>query len=231
MASWRGFTYAISGRDRPGRGTLPLGEFVHPVPLLALLTLAVNDHVFKGRHVLPASITGKLSDLTGIFFFPLLLTALADTLAYLVARVTGARFDFSLRRWKLALAIAATVAVFAPLKLSAGYAHFYVHTLGRLGLPSASTRDPSDLIALCMLAPSWWFGIAHIRHVPFGRLDVIQRARPHHVRDRLADVHAVSRDTHAVERLMATFRAWLDDPTEEHRARADAALMAVRYGP
>jgi hypothetical protein len=229
--TWRGFLYVVSGADRPGRVALPLGEFLHPAPLAALVALGLNDHVFKGRHILPSTITGKLSDFAGIFFFPLLLTAIADCATWAIARVTGARLDFSLRRWKLALAIAATIAVFAPLKLSAHYAHFYVHTLGRIGLPSQSTRDTTDLVALVMLVPAWLLGVAHIRRVPLGRLEVIERAQPHRVRDRLGDVHKLARDPHAVERLMATLRAWLDDRTDETRGRAEAALIAVRHAP
>lgn len=228
---WRRLALAISGSDGPGRRALPLGEFLHPIPLLAAAVLGVNDHVLKGSGLLPGWLTGKLSDLAGLLFFPLLATAAADTLLYGIARATGAAIDFSLRRWKLFVAVAVTAAAFAALELSPAWQAFYVRTLGRLGFPSATTPDPTDLLALVMLAPAWALGVRHIRRLPLGRLEVIERARPHDVRRRLADVHALSRAPHDVEQLMAAFRAWLDDPNEETRARAAAAVHAVRYGP
>jgi len=41
-----------------------------------------------------------------------------------------------------------TAAVFVPLELSAAWGELYVRTLGRLGFPSDTTRDPTDLVAL-----------------------------------------------------------------------------------
>src|SRR5690242_20127817 len=53
------------------------GALLHPLPLAAVAVLAINDHLLKGAGVLPGWLTGKLSDIAGLFFFPLLLTALA----------------------------------------------------------------------------------------------------------------------------------------------------------
>ncbi|HPU39342.1 MAG TPA: hypothetical protein PLS63_07200 [Microthrixaceae bacterium] len=85
------------------------GDFLlHPVALGAIVTLIVNDWVIKARW--PGPIAGKLSDIAGMVFFPLLLVALAE----LVARVAG-------RRWLAPplsfLVVAVTVAVvFAATK-------------------------------------------------------------------------------------------------------------------
>src|SRR4026209_1194287 len=98
----------LAGEEGPGRGALPAGEFLAPAPLLALAVLALNDHVLNGSGVLPAWLTGKLSDLGGAFFSLLLVPAIGDTLALGVARLSGWRLDFSLRRWKLAAALAVT---------------------------------------------------------------------------------------------------------------------------
>ncbi|MFN7142762.1 MAG: hypothetical protein ACK4YP_03230, partial [Myxococcota bacterium] len=46
---------------------------VHPVPLVAMVVLAVNDH--WGKAAFPNLVTGKLSDVAGLAFFPLLLQA------------------------------------------------------------------------------------------------------------------------------------------------------------
>jgi hypothetical protein len=161
----------LAGTDGPGKRALPLGEFLHPVPLVALVILAVNDHYLKGRHLLPQWLTGKLSDFGGLLFFPLLLTALGDTIACFVSRITGWRLDYSLRRWKVVAACVATAAVFTPLELSAAYGDFYTRTLGRIGFPSETYADLTDLLALTMLPVAAWLGWREIRRVPLGRLD------------------------------------------------------------
>jgi hypothetical protein len=188
---WRKLHGWLAGEDGPGRTALPLGEFLHPVPLVALVLLALNDHRWKGAGVLPAAVTGKLSDFAGLLFFPLLLTALGDTLACFAARLTGWRLDFSLRRWKVVAACVATAAVFVPLELSASYGRFYVETLGKIGFPSQTTADLGDLWALLMLPVAGWLGFREVRRVPLGRLEVIARAAdrsPAAVRAALADV-------------------------------------------
>ena len=45
----------------------------HPFVLAALVLTALNDHYFKYKY--PGLVTGKISDFTGLFFFPLLLNA------------------------------------------------------------------------------------------------------------------------------------------------------------
>ena len=67
-----------------------LAHLAHPVPLAAVLVLAINDHVLKGSGWLPAVITGKLSDLAGLFFFPVALTALLRIAPVTSALATGA---------------------------------------------------------------------------------------------------------------------------------------------
>ena len=54
----------------PGEGLL------HPLALLSVALLVVNDHVLKWSY--PGLVTGKLSDLAGMIFFPLLLQALYE---------------------------------------------------------------------------------------------------------------------------------------------------------
>src|SRR5215831_18798280 len=100
----------LAGRDAPGRTAPPLGELLDPVAIGAVVVLGANDWLLKGRA--PGWLTGKLSDLAGLLFFPLLLTALADTLLWLVGRG-----DFTLRLHKLAAALALTGAGFIVWKL------------------------------------------------------------------------------------------------------------------
>src|SRR5688572_14818396 len=108
----------LAGEDDARRTALPAGEFLHPWPLAAVILLAVNDHVLKGSGLLPNWLTGKLSDFAGLFLFPLLVTALLDCFLLAVARLTGIDVDFSLRRWKMGLALAITALLFVPLKFS-----------------------------------------------------------------------------------------------------------------
>lgn len=57
---------------------VPGGGFLHPVPLVAVALLVLNDHVLKQRW--PSWWTGKLSDVAGLIFFPLLLQGLWEVL-------------------------------------------------------------------------------------------------------------------------------------------------------
>ena len=194
--------------------------------------LAVNDHVLKGAGLVPGWVTGKLSDLAGLFFFPLLLTALWDTASFALVRTTRARIDFSLRRAKLALAMAVTLALFVPLKLpgqlSATWIEVYTATLGRVGFPSRVWQDPTDLFALIMLWPAWRLGLAEIRRVPLGRLEVIARTTPPDARGNLADVARLHRDTVAVGELARAYEAHLERPDADSARRASEALRTVR---
>jgi hypothetical protein len=52
---------------------------LHPFTLVALFTLALNDHVLK--HACPGVPTGKLSDFAGVLLLPLFLHALLEVLA------------------------------------------------------------------------------------------------------------------------------------------------------
>lgn len=213
----------MAGTDGPGRRALPLGEFLAPAPVLALVLLAVNDHWLKGSGALPGWLTGKLSDFAGLFFFPLLLTALFDTILCGMSRATGWRVDYSLNRRKLGAALVLTAALFVPLELSPAWQDFYVRTLGRLGFPSQTVADPTDLLALVMLVPAWLAGRAEIRRVPLGRLDAMARAGA-----TLADVRALHADPRMVDELAAAHAAWLAAPGPETVARVEAALSRVR---
>jgi hypothetical protein len=200
----------LAGLDGPRRRALPAGEFLHPLPLAATLLLFVNDHLLKGSGALPPVVTGKLSDLCGLLLFPLLLTATLDTAAMVGARL-GAPIDFSLRRWKLALAIAATGLAFAATKLSPAAALAGARALEVLGVDAVIVSDPTDLIALPMLAVAWWLGRREIARVPLGRLEVIALA---HGRGGpgpqvlLADVAACADDPRSVTELAAALASY-----------------------
>jgi hypothetical protein len=106
-----------------------------PLPLAAVATLLLNDHVFKGSELLPGWLTGKLSDFAGLFFFPILLVAVARP------RCTP--------RFAAAVATLSTGAVFTAIKLVPAVNALATRACGPTAL------DPSDLLALPALGASW----------------------------------------------------------------------------
>lgn len=150
---------------RPGDGLL------HPLPLAAIAVLVLNDHLLKPAF--PGLVTGKLSDVAGLAFFPLFLVALWE-----LARS---------RRWSgpssraLVVACLATGLVFAFVKLTGPGALAYRHGLGLLQWPFRAlgavlsggsapslhrvtlARDPSDLVALPALFLAYFAGYSRIR--------------------------------------------------------------------
>ncbi|MDF1565869.1 MAG: hypothetical protein P1V51_22735 [Deltaproteobacteria bacterium] len=124
-------------------------EFLRPAPLLAVAVLALNDHWLKGADLLPGWLTGKLSDLAGLFFFPLFLSALVGLLT---RRPPGTR--------RLAVCAGITALAFTALQLWPAFRSLYLD-LHRALLPSwhfTVTADPTDLLALPMCALAFWYG-------------------------------------------------------------------------
>jgi hypothetical protein len=142
-----------------------IGELLlHPVALASVAVLLVNDHWGKARF--PGVITGKLSDLAGLVFFPLLLTTVIDAAARVFGRRTGPS------QGTLLVGIVLTGAAFAGAKATAVGAEAYRTVWGVLEWPlraalaghlvpwerAAFVRDPTDLVALPALVISWLVG-------------------------------------------------------------------------
>ncbi len=122
---------------------LPIGEAMHPIALLAVVVLVVNDWLLKPRF--PGAVTGKLSDIAGLVFAPVVLSALI-----------GLARRAPITRARLAGCIVATGAVFAAIKL-------WPHGLA-LG-PLHFVADRTDLACLPALAIAWWIGADELRRV------------------------------------------------------------------
>lgn len=143
--------------DAPGAWAADLNQ---PVPMLSVLVLAVNDHILKGSGWLPGVITGKVSDIAGLFFFPLLLVAVVQ------GAQTLARLPHAWRIPRAALTASATLAtglVFTAVKLHPPTNALVARFWGVMVL------DPTDLIALIMLIPAalWMRASApHLPHAP-----------------------------------------------------------------
>ena len=230
MGSLRRVRTLLAGADGPGRRALPAGELLEPVALSAVLLLVLNDWLLKGSGAIPPAVTGKLSDVAGLLFAPLLATACLD-LALLAAARLGAPLDFSLRRGKLVLAAGAVGALFTAVKLSPAAAGWLEGAAAAAGLDWRIAVDPGDLLALPALAGAVWLGRREIARVPLGRLEVLERrwrqsGAP--VAGGLADVAHCGGDARLVAQLAAAL--------EEHlrggpAAPVDAALARLRGGP
>lgn len=127
-----------------------LSSLTHPAALAAMALLLLNDHVFKWYF--SSDLTGKLSDFSGLLFFPLLLSAFIGLLEH---RPRPAAC------WGFAL----TGLAFATIKLIPSAAEWASAALGwLLGGNVQITPDPTDLAALIMLLPAWHlWGNAHTR--------------------------------------------------------------------
>ena len=108
-----------------------------PVTAGALAVLALNDHLLK--QAWPGPVTGKLSDVAGLVFFPLLVRAIT--------------------RLPIGACVAITGLGFAAVKLWAPATAACAQVLGWLQLgsePVVLVRDPTDLLALPALAVAVW---------------------------------------------------------------------------
>jgi hypothetical protein len=197
---------------------LPVGEAMHPVTLAAVVVLVVNDWLIKpnwsGDSAARTLIAGKLSDLAGLAFAPVVLSAAIGLLLALAVRL-GARVDPSLTRRRLLLCIAATGAGFALVKLSPDAAEATAAALSHLGRPAAIMLDRTDLFALPALAIAYWIGRDELRRVPLGKPAAIHRLRRPAAAS-LADTRWAGATTRELE---AAIDAW-DVP------RIDAMLRA-----
>lgn len=159
----------IESRDRRAAGD----AILHPLALVAIAVLILNDHVLKGAH--PGLITGKLSDVTGLIFFPLLLLG-----SWEVALLATRRWRGPQARSTLAAVVLAGLG-FAAVKTNESAASAFGSAVGLaqwlvgigpavlgaspIGQPgSAGTLvDPGDLLALPALLVPLAIGLRRTR--------------------------------------------------------------------
>jgi hypothetical protein len=216
-----GLRRSLRGVDHARRPALPVGEAMHPATLAAIALLLVNDWLLKPR-VVPDSgaslVTGKLSDVAGLAFAPVVLSAAIGLLLHAAARL-GARVDPSLSRRRLLLCVLATGAGFAALKLDPALAARAAGWLSHLGRPARFYDDPTDLLALPALLAALWIGRDELRRVPLGRPAAILRlGRPAALA--LADVRWAGAPPARIEALAAALDACTPD-------RVDALLSSA----
>jgi len=152
----------------PGAGDM----LIHPVSLLALALLLVNDHLLKSSW--PGPITGKLSDFAGVVFFPIFLVSAWELLLALLGRWRAP----SLRAASIVFVV--STATFGTIKAMPAAAELSGQTLGAaqwiLGLPfgllagqplppvigARVIADPTDLVALPASALGLWLAVRRV---------------------------------------------------------------------
>lgn len=124
--------------DAPDETLSPRRVLGSPLFWVALFVLAANDHVLKGSGLAPAWFTGKASDVAGLLVAPVVFATLV--------RARGPR--------TFAACHALVGLVFAGIKLSPAFAHAWDGLVSLL-VPSETTVDPTDLVALPSLVVSY----------------------------------------------------------------------------
>lgn len=152
---------------------LPADGLLHPVSLVALGLLLVNDHVLKA--VWPGALTGKLSDVAGLVFFPILVLSAGELVLVALGRWRGPTrraLTLAVVGSALALTLVKTVpdaAVAAGWLL--GIAQWLLSlpiravtgTLGAPVVPTVIVVDPTDLLALPFVVLAIWIGRSRLR--------------------------------------------------------------------
>ena len=146
----------------------PADGLVHPVVLAALAVLALNDQVLKAAW--PGFVTGKLSDIAGLFVAPLALQAAWEVASWAVGRWRGPS-SMALAVWIVVVGFAfAAIQVWEPATdayrwgLGAAQWPFRALAAGLAGAPAphiapvTAVADAEDLAALPALAVTWWLG-------------------------------------------------------------------------
>ena len=141
---------------------------LHPITLASIGVLLLNDHWLKAAWSHPS--TGKLSDVAGLIFFPLLLVAIIE-----VAQAGSRRYRGASHRLLVATVVA-TGLVFGLVQLYPPVTEAYRVALAALQRPAltldlvlnsvaleawprvAATPDASDLLAMPALLVAYALG-------------------------------------------------------------------------
>ena len=220
----------LAGLDGPDQRALPAGEFLHPIPLAALLLLIANDWWLKPSAWAQGFLTGKLSDIAGLVFFPLLLTACINCAALGLHRL-GLSIDFTLRRYKSVAAIALTALVFSAVKLSASGNQLVLEFISTLGLHPSIVLDTTDLYTLPALGIAWLVARWEIARVPLGRIELIESQYKREgvgVGTLLDDIVPAGGSPVHVAELTEAFEEYLAAPSNKSKLRVERALAVMR---
>lgn len=140
----------------------PATLLCRPAVLGAVVIVAINDHVLKESGWLPGIVTGKLSDVAGLFFFPILLAVLLLMAASVATRffpTLTERFPKPTARHYIDLAVILTVIAFSTINVVEPVNTVVEYYWG------VFTMDPSDLFCLPMVVIARYFALQH-RWIP-----------------------------------------------------------------
>lgn len=156
--------------DKASDGYRVGDEVLHFWPLFFVALLLVNDWIFKPFALLPGWATGKLSDIAGLYFFPLVLSSFFS-LGLNLLSLNKAKRERHGRPTKTRLVICyvATCLVFSLIKINpfinGVFESLFEFSFGR----STIVMDATDLICLPAL---FWSLIASL-----GRMRSIEEAK------------------------------------------------------
>lgn len=172
----------LAPEETASRRVLPMTLLFRPLPLAALLLLVANDQLLKGSDVLPGVVTGKLSDVAGLFFAPLLVVTAVNMAAWATAQLWPVDVPFrSATLTQVALACASIGIGFTFVQVNPSVAVAYSDAMAALSFWSSaravpSTPDPTDLVALLSLLGAFFYARRAIGRFPPGRLAQLEAA-------------------------------------------------------
>lgn len=160
-----------------------------PAAYCGLVLLIMNDHYLK-RHLHNAA-SGKLSDIAGLMFFPLLVATAIET----------TRLTVRIRPWRISIrgfdaTIVGVGMFFLLMKTWQPAAHIYASLDAVLQWPVLAGKaaitggdpwtwpktsivlDPTDLLALPVLLIPWWTGRTVIRGQPGAKIGQAAQSDP-----------------------------------------------------
>lgn len=137
----RSFTTSLTGVDLLDHSLRCMG---HYSVVISILLLILNDHFLKFHY--PGFVTGKLSDFSGLYFFPYLI-------ALLLSLISGDQME----KHRLGiLAVIGSAVFFTGIKTLPWFNNLVEAILDVLhGGSSVIILDPTDLVALPVLILSW----------------------------------------------------------------------------
>ncbi len=132
--------------------------------MIAVTLVVVNDQILKERY--SNWLTGKLSDIAGVFVLPIVIVSAVELARWATGRESWRSF-----RHELVLAVAITAIGFAMVKLVGPVGDAYANAIGwtrasiaslahwewRPVTPIEVIRDWTDLLVLPVLIGSWFF--------------------------------------------------------------------------
>ncbi len=221
----------IAGRDSLSKHALPTGEFFHPISLSMLALLIINDWLIKSSdwaHTPTGNLlAGKLSDVAGLVFFPLLLTAALDGLLYGLYKM-GASIDFTLRPKKIAATLFLTAFAFTSIKLIPELHHLAIRCFALFGIKAQIMMDASDLIALPALLISWRIARWEISRIPLGRLEFILSQKPSSTIVYLQDSLRLAKNPEEITAFAKAMDRYIESASPKTEEQVERALKAVR---